>query len=284
MNLGQMKSVCTKVAVWPNRAQFTLTNVDYRLVNSLRHVLLEEIPCLAFHNFRFSSNNTVLKHEQIMQILRMIRVSSQATCELKWTKDCECENKTCEWCSVQFELDVTNDSQTYKSVTTKDFVATPRTECLLRHPVQFLHVMEIVKLAPGQSIKFIAIAQVGIGREHGKWVCVPTMIYQGLPLIPIDNFRRLPRQTQSDIARNCPKRVFSFVNEQLDIEDLLACTACDECLRIAHDGGDTYPSPNMELSNSDFQIKIETDGRYSVEEVLRLAFSILKKKSQFMNK
>lgn len=282
MNFGESKSVCTKIGVWLNRAQFTLTNVDYRLINSLRHVLLEEIPCLAFHTFRFACNNTVLKHEQIMQILRMIRVSSQAASELKWTKDCDCENKTCEWCSVQFEMDVTNDSQTYKSVTTQDFVSTPRTNFPLRHPVQFLHVMEIVKLAPGQSLKLIAIAQVGIGREHGKWVCVPTMIYQGLPQLPLDNFRRLPRQTQSDIVQICPKRVFSLSNEQLDIEDLLACTACDECTRLVHELNNHQP-PHVELSNSDFQLKIETDGRYSIQETLHLAFSILKKKSLFMN-
>lgn len=275
MNVGGNVSECKKIAVWDNRVQFTLTNVDYRLVNSLRHVLLEEIPCLAFHTFRFAYNDTVLKHEQIMQILRMIPLASKAIHELQWSKDCDCDTKPCQMCGVQFDLDVENTSSTYMHVTTDDLRPTART-VNLSCPVLPLHKMEIVVLAPGQKLKLTAIAQIGIGREHGKWVCVPTMIYQGIPLLRSEMFHALPRDTQRAVVRGCPQQVFTF-KQQLEIEDLLACTACDECT-LAINREDNSQKPNVELSDTDFLIKIETDGRHSILDALKLAFAILKSK------
>ncbi len=277
MNVGGVASECKKVGLWNNRVQFTLTNVDYRLMNSLRHVLLEEIPCLAFHTFRFAYNDTVLKHEQIMQILRMIPLASKAMQELKWSKDCDCDAKPCERCGVQFELDVENTSMNYMSVTTEHLRPTLRTaDSSLSCPVIPLHKMEIVMLAPGQKLKLVAIAQIGIGREHGKWVCVPTMIYQGIPLLRSNMFHTLSLDTQREVVRNCSQHVFAF-KQQLEIEDLLACTACDECT-LAVNRADNSQKPNVELSDTDFLIKIETDGRHSIRDTLTLAFATLKSK------
>ena len=276
MNLGG-QTQCTKIRVWENRAQFTLTNVDYRLVNALRHVLLEEIPCLAFHTFQFACNDTVLKHEQIMQILRMLPLYSKAIKDLKWSKDCDCEKKPCEYCGVQFELDVENTSSTYMSITTEHLVQTTRTVHQLPIAVNLLHKMELVVLAPGQKLKLTAVAQIGIGHEHGKWVCVSMMNFQGIPLLNANMFHDLPKQTQHDIVDRCPQKVFKF-QKQLEIEDLLACTACCECT-IARNAADKSQNPNIELSETDFLIKIETDGRHSLRDTLTLAFAILKQKT-----
>lgn len=214
-----------------------------------------------------------------MHTLRMVRVSSKAIQELKWTKDCECEKKTCEFCSVRFDIDVVNTTENYKSVTTDDLIAAIRTNCELKHSVKPMHRMEIVKLAPEQALKLTAFAQIGIGREHGKWVCVPTMIYQGIPLLSAQMFHALPNDVQCDIVAKCPKQVFSAADGQLDIEDLYACTACDECTRLLNLHDKSQP-PSVELSNFDFQIKIETDGRHSIHDTLQIAFDVLKNKCQ----
>lgn len=271
------KTECKLVKLIPNGVQLTLSNVDYRFVNTLRHILLEEIPCLAFHSFHFDYNRTVLEHEHIMQILRMIPLASEAIQELRWTSHCDCENKCCEACSVQFEINVSNDGTGYRSITTQDIVATHR-NVHLKHSV---HVtakqMEILVLAPGHALKLTAHAQIGIGREHGKWVCIPTMIFQGIPLLEASPFHVLSTQQQAHIVNGCPKKVFAMRHNLLDIEDILACSACDECTIALHKVTHTT-NPSIELSDSDFLLTIETDGRHNISFVLTLLFQIMRNK------
>lgn len=266
-----------------NCIQFTLTAVDYRLLNALRGILLEELPCLAFHTIRFEENKTVLKHEQVMETLRMLAIASDAVDELLWSKDCHCLSKPCENCSVEFKLDVENTTtNSYKSVTTDDLVASHRSK-QLRKRAELLHRgkdrMEIVLLGPGQKIKLTAFAQIGIGRDHGKWVCVPTMNFQGLPQLDshIHRFRTLKIQEQTQIMQACPRSgVFCLKMTGIDIEDARLCTACDECVITYNQLVPSHPiKPSILLSDTDFLLTIETDGRFSAKHALQRAFSIL---------
>lgn len=268
-----------------NCVQFTITAIDSRLLNALRGILLEEIPCLAFHTIRFDENKTVLKHEQVMETLRMLAISSEAVDELQWSKDCHCISKPCEACSVEFTLHVENTSTTsYRSVTTNDLILAQRTQTL-REKVELLHAgddcMEIVLLGPGQTIRLTAYAQVGIGRDHGKWVCVPTMNFQGLPELDTiyRKSRELSQQAQRKIQQSCPRNVLVMKSEGIDIEDVRLCTACDECLLTYNALTTTnHIKPQIKLSETDFLVTIETDGRFTVQNALQRAFSILSKK------
>jgi DNA-directed RNA polymerase II subunit RPB3 len=97
-------------------------------------------------------------------------------------RDCVCFEH-CRRCSVKFELDVaytmaSDDADVVLApltVTLRDLVT--NNDCV--HPAHFLSPEEqdesqdegvaIVKMGPGQKLKFKAIARLGISKEHAKW-------------------------------------------------------------------------------------------------------------------
>jgi len=272
--------------------QFTLTNVHYVLLNSMRHVMLEEIESLAFHTFRFGENHTVLKHEQIMHRLQMIPMCSDNVKDICWTKDCDCELQLCSKCSIEFRLEKTNVLDTIVDVTTEDLQQI-NTNFHVKPLFQGADAFTIVSLAKGHSLRMTLYLQKGIGREHGKWVSVTTMKFQGVPLLDAEIFHGLDISHQKQIVDTCPKKVFSIHQNQLDIEDLLSCTACDECLRIANMPPQQEQQPykkvktldfprNVLLSETDFLVKVQTDGRVCIDDLFEQTFAILKNKLQHL--
>lgn len=86
-------------------------------------------------------------------------------------EECDCEYM-CDNCCVVFTCDVSNeesnDSNKVVTVSTADLVSeNPNIRCIFDQKDGT--EVPIVKLAPGQSLKFKAYAYKGIGREHAKW-------------------------------------------------------------------------------------------------------------------
>lgn len=265
--------------------RFVITNVDYMFLNMLRGVLLEEIPCLAFHSFRFDVNDTIMQHEKIMNLMRMLPMDSSECAKLQWTADCDCNNELCVKCSIEFCLDVENNTDELLHVTTDDLKL--NSQHLFSKP---LFKMTIVTLAPGDRLKMTAHLQKGIGRDHGKWVCVPTVGIQGVPLLDATTFHILTNDEQHDIVAKCPKNVFRMKHMVLDIEDLYACTACDECLIQANACIKTHKKrkqiqdiePYITLSDNKFIVTIDSDGRFDIDVILQHAFAIIQSKLNIM--
>lgn len=104
-----------------NVMRFTLKNCDSSFANALRRVMIAEIPTLAMHSCEIFVNTSPLFDDHISHRLGLLVLKSTAARFMNSYLDCSCEPEHgCPLCRVQFELDVTNTTDSTMLVTALD--------------------------------------------------------------------------------------------------------------------------------------------------------------------
>ncbi|KAF7315646.1 Mechanosensitive ion channel protein [Mycena indigotica] len=189
-----------------DRVNFVLENVDLAYVasslvfalliacsfaNSLRRVMMADLPTIAIDLVEFQANTTVLPDEFIAHRLGMVPLLSSNCDEgMRYTRDCTCL-AACQYCSIQLKLDVACHSNTTMDVTSNHLEVTPygtdyndmgegeagdepskRGE-YFGHPVgkndPDASPVLLCKIRKGQELRLRCIAKKGIAKEHAKW-------------------------------------------------------------------------------------------------------------------
>ncbi|KAF8906526.1 DNA-directed RNA polymerase [Gymnopilus junonius] len=89
-----------------DRVNFVLGNVDLAFANSLRRVMMADIPTVAIDMVEIETNTTVLPDEFIAHRLGMIPlISTNCDEAIRYTRDCICL-AGCAFCSMMLVLDV----------------------------------------------------------------------------------------------------------------------------------------------------------------------------------
>lgn len=151
---------------------FTLRNVELAFANSVRRIMLAEIPTVAIDIVEVENNTSVLPDEYVSHRLGLIPLNSRDAESMKSTRDCSCE-EGCDMCQIRLTLHAKCVSNEIMKVYARDMVVFghPINESI-GHPVitdeEGLGPV-IVKLRQGQEIKLQAIATKGIAKEHAKW-------------------------------------------------------------------------------------------------------------------
>lgn len=156
----------------PTIADFYMTNIDLAVANSIRRVMLAEIPTIAIDIVEVEANTSVLADEFICHRLGLIPLNSKNIDDMNYTRECDCESY-CENCSVTLTL--------YAKCTTDDIMKVYARDLVVNEnrPNEWLGTpvitdpdglgSVIVKLRKGQEIKMKCIAKKGIAKEHAKW-------------------------------------------------------------------------------------------------------------------
>lgn len=151
---------------------YELSNVDLSFANSMRRVMLSEIPVMAIDKVEIEANTSVLADEFIAHRLGLVPLNSK-DCDksIVYSRDCDCDSY-CQECSVTLTLHARCTQDEIMRVYARDLlvdggrgvVGTP----VLTDPDQQGTV--ICKLRKGQELRMKCIALKGIGKEHAKWV------------------------------------------------------------------------------------------------------------------
>lgn len=152
--------------------EITKSNIKFTIssrvsfANSIRRILLGEVPTVAIDVVEMKENRTVLADEMIAHRLGLIPIRYSGTLVSK--KDCDCDG-FCSRCSIRFVLRKSNDlaETSAISVTGQDLVTSVSgVHC---------HNSLIVKLAPGQRIDMVCIATLGTPQSHAKYCPVTSV-------------------------------------------------------------------------------------------------------------
>ncbi|KAI8807276.1 DNA-directed RNA polymerase [Cladochytrium replicatum] len=146
---------------------FVLSNVSLALANSIRRVVIAEVPTIAIDLVDFDSNDTVLSDEFIAHRLGLIPLRSSTASDMRYSRDCSCP-QYCQFCSVILTLSVTCTSAP-RLVTSKDLISDSAAVYPVGSDDPTYPGVPIVKLRPGQEIKLKCIAKKGTAKEHAKW-------------------------------------------------------------------------------------------------------------------
>lgn len=180
------------------RTKFELSNADISFANSLRRVMLAEIPTIAIDLVEIEDNSSVLADEFIAHRLGLIPLNAEGADSLLYSRECDCEGH-CEHCSVRLTLHAKCTGDENMHVSARDMVPTgDRINQAVGTPIiadaEGLGPL-ILKLRPGQEIKLECIAKKGIAKEHAKWA--PTAAI-GFEYDPHNKLRHLDMWFESD--------------------------------------------------------------------------------------
>lgn len=143
--------------------KFTI-NSNVSFANSIRRILLGEVPSVSIDVVEIRENKTVIPDEMIANRLGLVPI--RHTSQLLEKTNCTCDS-FCPQCSIRFTLKKINETDTVIPVTGQDLYTTV--------PGVFCHNSLLLRLAPGQMIDIICIATIGSPKTHAKY-CPVTAI------------------------------------------------------------------------------------------------------------
>lgn len=267
------------------RMKFTLTGVDSSIANSLRRVMIAEVPTMAIDLVQIQINTSSLHDEFIAHRLGLIPLTSENIDNYEFPRNCKCSGY-CQYCAVQFRIKVKNSEEGVLDVTSLDLRAVSQTASEVR-AVDLDGPILIMKLKKNQEIDITCNARKGIGKEHAKWSPVATCSFKYTPEI-ILNYPRIDMVMDSkdkqDFVNSCPAKVFNLNEESIEIVRPSKCMFCEECVRIGE--RIITKSSNSILNSLDnfvrisqakdrFIFKVESSGSLKPESILMKAFSLL---------
>jgi len=252
-----MNPTVTQLFEENNTLKFTINNINSSLINSLRRVILSEIPTIVFRTFPYDKNKanievntTRFNNEIIKQRLSCIPININ---DLNFPYQ-----------DHIMELEVFNDTKEIIYVTTEDFkIKNKKTNMYISDLalqkifppnnitntyIDFLRLHpQIAENIPGEQIKLTCEFDLGKAKENGAFNVVSTCSFGGtLDLIKIEKEwsvkeKKVTEEEKEDIdfikkdwlliegARNTIKDSFDFIIESIGIYSNfeLMVMACD---------------------------------------------------------
>lgn len=164
---------------------FILKGVNMGIANSLRRIIMSEIPILSVDVVQFYRNDSLLDDEFISHRLGMVVLDSN---------------------------DIKNNNEKTVlnlNVTCNDYEPMDVTVGMIKSDVQCLYPDTILtRLYQGQSLHFSAIAKIGTGGKHAKWspVC-------GIGMEPVETGIKMEFETTGALP---PKEIVKIGMKLLD--------------------------------------------------------------------
>ncbi|KZV69522.1 hypothetical protein PENSPDRAFT_652275 [Peniophora sp. CONT] len=256
-----------------DRVDFVLENVDLAFANSLRRVMMADIPTVAIDMVEVQQNTTVLPDEFISHRLGMIPLVS-ANCDeaIRYNRDCTCST-ACQNCAVELRLNVSCSGEGTLDVTSDHIDVVRKQEWdgefyedgeeVAKRVENFgapvgkgepgNQPVLICKLRKGQTITVRCIAKKGLAKEHAKWSPCSAVSFE---YDPHNRLRHTSYWFEDDIKKEWP---------------------------LSHNAQEEEPPRDDELF--DYNLKpnkyyfcVETDGSLGPQEVVMKGLAELQQK------
>lgn len=234
------------------KVSFIIKDTTAAFVNTLRRIILEEVPTMSIEDVEFRKNSSILYDEVIAHRLGLIPLKTDLKSYIV-QDECKCEGKGCARCQVSLTLKASAAGVVYASdLKSRDPAIKP-----------VFPKMPIVKLLKGQSLELEAIATLGRGKEHSKWSPGLTH-YKHKPVVEVGDVKN-----PDEVVEATHGNVFEIKDGKLQVVkdnlfkyDLagVAEDASNGAVQVKHD--------------NDFIFYIEPWGQLSCKEILNNAIDI----------
>ncbi len=227
-------------------------NTNSVFINTLRRMIMEEVPTLAIEDVKFIENSSALYDEMIAHRLGLVALKT----DLK-SYDIKKKGKGSKvFTELTFKLKAKGPGNVYaEEIKFKD----PKVKAVYPKTL-------IAKLLKGQNLNIEGTAILGIGKDHTKFS--PGLVYfHGYPNIEI-----IKPMVATGAVKVCPKHVFRLANKKLEVVDLLKCDLCMACVN------ELPEAIKVEGSKKDFIVNIESWGQLKAKEMVQYAIELLNDK------
>lgn len=245
--------------------------IDRSIVNSLRRILISEVPSYCLDTIELKKNNTIMNDEYLVHRIGLIPfIFLEKEENFRNQEDCTCKNG-CEKCHLYFSLEKENHTDELLPVYSSDFQLEKNGEYNIK-PVDypnFKNGILICYLDKNESLSLRGRIYKGIGKEHAKWSCVSSTSFKEISTIKIKN-NELSEEEQNKIIKSCPVHLFYKEDGILKIKNEEDCIQCSQCLE--------NETIEIEYKPDHFFMNIESNGSYPVKTLFQKSLSVLSKK------
>lgn len=238
-----------------SKLTFVLDGVTPTFANSLRRIMVSEIPTLSIDTISFHENGSVLFDEIIAHRLGLVPLEFNPK-DYNTTEDCKCKGKGCSSCQVVFALEKTGPACVYSG----DLKSSDKTVRAVDDKIL------LVELVEGQTLKLEATARLGTGIEHAKWQAA-NAVYQYYPEIKVTDKDKLQRHIKGPL-----KAFFVEKGTKLEPSDI---TKVDIYKQIEEE----TEALKVEFDTSKFLFKVESVSGLSPEQIVSASAKILEEKA-----
>lgn len=242
----------------PRKAKLLIEDANPYFVNSLRRILVAEVPKLAIHDVILYDNNSGLFDEMVAHRVGLLPLPTDLGL-LSFRDKCVCNGAGCPNCTVRYTLSKEGPGMVYsrdlQPENSKFAVADPD--------------VPIVELLKGQRVILEAEAILGRGRDHAKWQPTSGVGYRYVPVVKntkenVDGLFNAARLVAVDAAR------IKTREEVFDADGIPALS--DAALDLA----EKQFGVGVRWDETRFQFRFETDGSLTPQQALLKAVEIMK--------
>jgi DNA-directed RNA polymerase subunit D len=183
------------------KLSFIMKDTTPAFANTLRRIIVEEVPTMAIEDVEFRKNNSIMYDEMVAHRLGLIPLTTDLK-SYNVPEKCKCKGEGCARCQVKLVLKASKGSGiVYASeLKSKDAAIKP-----------VYPKMPIVKLLKGQSLELEATASLGRGKVHTKW-SPGLAYYKHKPIIEIGNVKN-----PEEIVDKTHGNIFEIKNGKLEV-------------------------------------------------------------------
>lgn len=235
------------------KLSFILKDSEHVLANTLRRLMIDEVPTMAIEDVEFSKNSSILYDESIAHRLGLVPLKTDLK-SYNLPEKCKCEGKGCNRCQLKMVLKAQKVGTVYASeIKSKDPAVKP-----------VYGDMPIVKLLKGQSLELEATAVLGKGKSHIKWS--PCHVYYKYrPIMEITGEVKNP-EAIIEVDHN---NIFEIKDRKLVInkDKVLDCD-------LSLDFSQIDKNVKLTASDTDFVFYVESFGQLSCKEIVSKTIDI----------
>lgn len=185
-----------------NKLVILLKESDEIFANTLRRLIIEEVPTLAVEDLEIRDNSSALYDEMLGLRLGLIPIKTDLkSYELK--EKCKCESAGCSQCELKINLKANKKGPVYA-----EEASSTDPKCTFVYPR-----MLIVQLASRQKLDLTLTATLGRGKDHAKW-SPGTAFYKKEPVVKIGKVTN-----PEHCAEKCTDGVLVLNNKKLEVNE-----------------------------------------------------------------
>ena len=249
----------------PKKAEIKIEDTKPYFVNSLRRIMLAELPKLAINNVIIYDNTSALFDEIISHRLGLVPIPTDLSL-LTFREECVCKGKGCPNCTVRYTLSKEGDG----AVVSGDLQPAEKSWMITEDKIP------IVKLYGDQRLILEVEAILGIGRTHAKWQAVQAPGYRTDVTIDFDKSRE---DDLMDFLEKIPKDIVDLKKGKLELKDVKKLSVLESYM-----DKEKIDFINIKRDLTKYVFSFETDGAYSAKDALIESAKILEKKYSELSK
>ena len=243
----------------PKKAVLKIEDTKPYFVNSLRRIMISELPKLAVNDVVIYDNTSALFDEIISHRLGMVPIPTDLSL-LIFRDKCVCKGKGCPNCTVRYTLSKEGEGTVYSG----DLQPAEKSWAIIEDKIP------IVELYGDQRLILEVEAVLGRGRDHAKWQAVQAPGYRMETTIEFDNKRK---GDVKEFVDKLPKELVEIKDNKLELKDITKLPILESFI-----DKENLDFLTIKRDPAKVIFSFETDGSFSAKDAILESAKILEKK------